>query len=482
MEKEKSIKLNAVLNIVKTIMSLAFPLVTFPYAARILLPEGIGRYNFSHSVVSYFILLAGLGIGTYAIREGAKIRNDRAALRRFADDMFSINLYTTVLAYVLLILGCLAVPKLHPYMSTILILSLQIVLGTMSVGWLYSIHEEYVFQTVMTLIMQMAAIVLLFLFVRSPADLNRYTAVTVFAYSGAGFVMFFYARKFQKLRFRPRPDLSHMRRILVIFSTAIAATIYISSDVTILGWIAGDRYTGLYGTSANIYRIVKQVLNAIVAVVVPRFAFYLGTQQTEKLQKLGNDLIDYMISICLPAMVGLFCLSRPIIEVFAGEKYTDATASLQLLSIALIFAVFANFFANCVLLAYKKEMVVMRATIISAAVNFVLNLILIPYWYEKGAAFTTILAEVVMCAIVYWRSRTFLQVHAKLRNVVPVLIGCAAIGAVCAAASRLIPGRIGQIAVSVVVSVAVYGAIQLILKNTVVMELLRRRKQPAEEG
>ena len=34
--KEKSIKLNAVLNVMKTVLSLVFPLITFPYITRVL--------------------------------------------------------------------------------------------------------------------------------------------------------------------------------------------------------------------------------------------------------------------------------------------------------------------------------------------------------------------------------------------------------------------------------------------------------------
>ena len=78
----KSIKKNAVFNVIKTLMSMIFPLITFPYASRILLPEGIGKVNFANSIVSYFSLLAGLGIGTYGIREAAKVRNDKIKLNK----------------------------------------------------------------------------------------------------------------------------------------------------------------------------------------------------------------------------------------------------------------------------------------------------------------------------------------------------------------------------------------------------------------
>lgn len=73
--KKKSIALNAILNGFRSILNVIFPLITFPYVSRVLSVESIGKYNFSSTYVSYFILIAELGVGTYAVREGAKYRN-----------------------------------------------------------------------------------------------------------------------------------------------------------------------------------------------------------------------------------------------------------------------------------------------------------------------------------------------------------------------------------------------------------------------
>ena len=65
---KKSLKINAVLSGIKQCCAIIFPLITFPYVSRILGSDGVGKYSFSYSVVSYFLLIAALGINTYAIR------------------------------------------------------------------------------------------------------------------------------------------------------------------------------------------------------------------------------------------------------------------------------------------------------------------------------------------------------------------------------------------------------------------------------
>ena len=60
--KKTSLKMNFVMNAVLTISAFIFPLITFPYVSRILLPEGTGKVSFATSIVSYFTILAQLGM------------------------------------------------------------------------------------------------------------------------------------------------------------------------------------------------------------------------------------------------------------------------------------------------------------------------------------------------------------------------------------------------------------------------------------
>ena len=212
------------------------------------------------------------------------------------------------------------VDKLKSYNIVIGILSLEILLATLSVVWIYNIYEDFGYITFVTFILQFVSIILMLLFVHSADDLYKYVIISVISSSGSGLFMFFHARKYVQLHLVKKPPLKHLKPIMIVFSTTIAATIYISSDTTILGWLTDDYQVGIYGTAAKIYKIVKQVLNAVVAVVIPRFAFYIGTQEKDKILQLGRKLIDYMVAICCPAMVGLFCLSKPIVEEFAGAS------------------------------------------------------------------------------------------------------------------------------------------------------------------
>lgn len=49
----KSVKVNFVFNLINTISGLLFPLITFPYASRVIMSEGIGQVNFYTSIINY---------------------------------------------------------------------------------------------------------------------------------------------------------------------------------------------------------------------------------------------------------------------------------------------------------------------------------------------------------------------------------------------------------------------------------------------
>ena len=90
--KQKSLKINFIMNVILTMSSLIFPLITFPYVSRVLLPAGMGKVSFAMSFITYFSMFAQMGIPTYGIRACAKVRDDREKLSKTVQEIMIINL------------------------------------------------------------------------------------------------------------------------------------------------------------------------------------------------------------------------------------------------------------------------------------------------------------------------------------------------------------------------------------------------------
>ncbi|WP_436633920.1 oligosaccharide flippase family protein, partial [Lactobacillus acidophilus] len=108
---------------------------------------------------------------------------------------------------------------------------------------------------------------LLFVCVRQKSDFLIYAAITVLSTVGSNIINFFYARKFCKVNLVWHFNFKkHIIPILIIFASNIAITIYINSDITLLGLMKNNYIVGIYSVSSKIYSIVKSLFSAILVV------------------------------------------------------------------------------------------------------------------------------------------------------------------------------------------------------------------------
>lgn len=476
--KNKSLGKNAFLNGLRSVLNIIFPIITFPYVSRILSVGELGKYNWSNSYVSYFLLIAGLGIATYAVREGVKLRNDREKISNFVSQVFSINLISTVVSYILLFLSIIIFPKVQSYAICIYIFSIQIIFTTLGTEWIYSIFEEYTYITVRSIFFKMLSIMLLFMFVRNQGDYLNYAGITVFSAVGSNILNYLHAKKFCTIRFTFKVDWKkHLKPILVIFASSIAITIYLSLDTTLLGLINNNFVVGIYSVSTKIYDVVKQLIAAVLIVTIPRFALLWGRHRYREYRKLLLQISNFFALISIPAAVGVYMLAPQIVILLSSEKYISAVSSLRLLCPAIIFFIFSWIFTSCVLIPAKRENKVLIITVISAVVNLALNLLLMPSLKENAAAITTSLSEAISMILGIYYSRDVIKGLYKgifWKDIFLYVVGSLAIVIICYVGKMLFDSTIIIILFDVILSIIEYALILLGMKNKFALDVLER--------
>lgn len=471
MQKKNQMVINAGMNSIQTICRMVFPLITFPYITRVLGVENIGMYNFCTSVISYFTLIAGLGINTFAIREGARYREDKARMSEFASNVFSINVIATVVSYLLLATAIVAVPTLKQNAKLLILLSSSIVFTTAGCEWIFNIYEEFGYIAIRSIAVQLVAMVLMFIFVKSENDILSYAFITVISSSGASLFNAFSRRRYCKIRFGITSEMKKMLTpIFVLFANTVATTIYVNSDTTMVGAIAGNYYTGLYSVATRIYLIVKQVLSAVIIVSIPRLSALIGQKKEKKFEELGNKIINTLFVAVVPAMTGLYAISDNIVLILSGNEYIAASSSLKILTIALFCSLFSWFYTSCVLIPWGKEKFVLRVTVVSATINVILNLVLIPIGQHDAAAFTTVVAEAISMIACMIHGRKYFRIRISTGDIASVAIGCIVIYIIC----RIINNTVDSLTISTIFSIVLaaigYFLILLLMKNHIMVE------------
>ena len=479
--KKKSLGLNAFFNSLRSILNLLFPLITFPYVSRVLSLNGMGIYNFSNIYVNYFLLIAGLGVATYAVREGAKYRDNKDKISEFSSQVFTINIYSTIIAYVLLLGSLLIFKNLHNYVSCILIFGLQIIFTTIGTEWIYTIYEDYSYITIRSILFKILSIVLLFVLVKKPEDYLWYAAITVFASVGSNILNYIHAKKFCDIKLVKDPNWKyHLKPILIIFASSVAVTLYVSSDTTILGLLKNDYAVGIYSISVKIYQMAGGLLSAMLMVTIPRLAMLFGKRRFKEFNNVLSEVLEILSMLVLPLSIGLIMLSEDIILIIAGNKYLPSVNSLRIISWGIIFSNFAMIFSDCVLIPAKREAKVLKNTVITGIINIVLNFILIPFMSYDGTSLSTVVAELtvmVMNGYSCWDIiKPVILKKDTLKNLLDSIIGCVGIVVVCLLCDIGFKSLWLKTIFSVVLSVIMYGAILILLKNKNAYSMLDRAK------
>ena len=472
--KEKNIGINAILNVIKSCLSVVFPLITYRYGLRVLGAEGIGKVTYGESIVSYFSLIAMLGITTYAVREGAKRKKNKEEFNKFANEIFTINVVSMIVAYFLLAITLIFTEKLHAYTKLIMIQSLVIAFSTFGLDWINTVYEDFLFITIRSIIAHIITLVMLFVLVKKSSDYYMYALLAITTNGITCISNWFYCRKYAKVRVTLKPNFSkHAKPILILFANAVAVSIYVNFDTTMLGWMQGDYYVGLYAVAVRVYTIVKNILVAIYAVTIPRLAYLVGKGDMQEYRKLYSKLWEGLALLLIPAVIGLIGIAREVMLYMGGEEYLPAVLTLQILSVALLFAVFGGLVTSCLNVTLGREKNNLTVTICSAVLNCTLNFIFIPLWKHNGAAVTTLLAEmfVVVVCVVHVPNKEkyfdFARIKSSIRNAVLASIVMAGY---IVGIKLLILNSILRFIVIVPGSILLYALMLLILKEPFALE------------
>ena len=239
--KIHSVKYNFVMNFILTASQIIFPLITFPYVARVLLASGNGKVSFAASVTNYFVMVASLGIPTHGIRACAKVRDDKEKLSKTVHELFVINCVMTAIVVITFLLCVFYIPKFRVEKTLFLINGVGIVLNVFGMNWVYQALEQYDYITVRSIAFKILSIILMFLLVHQPSDYILYGGITVFAGVGSNTLNFIRLRKI--LSFKYIGDYNykqHFKPISILFAQSLAVSVYTNLDTVMLGFLKED--------------------------------------------------------------------------------------------------------------------------------------------------------------------------------------------------------------------------------------------------
>ena len=475
MHQEKSLKLNIVMNSILTVSNFVFPLLTYAYVARILMPEGTGKINFVQALLAFFSYLASLGTYRYGIRECAKIREDKEKLSKCAQEIFFINMLATLVAYALLIIVVVIVQKFREYSALIAVMSIGIILNTLGVEWLYSALELYTYITVRSLTFKLISVGLIFLLVRKPEDYIIYGGLTIFASSASNVLNLINSRKYIFFkRYEHYEIKKHLKPIMVFFLSSIAVTVYGQFDSIMIGFIKGDKENGIYGATVKIKSVVSTLNSAFTAVMIPRISYYYEKNVKEQILSIQEKYMRLVWVIIVPFTIFIGINAEDVLSFVCGDEYLAGATTLSITMICVLVMAVRNLLGDLVLIPDKREGTYSKAVFIGMILNIAMNFIMIPYWGNVGAIIATLLTEIMVTLYMGKRCKENVVYIISQINYIPYMIAtiCGTIFFIAALKFTKPMPLFFRLCIDTVVLFGIYYGVLLLQKEEITRMLL----------
>ncbi|MCR5605932.1 MAG: flippase, partial [Treponema sp.] len=339
-------------------------------------------------------LIAGLGIGKYATREAAKIRDNKLLLSKFTKEIVTINFTTTVISYLLFFIALFAVPKFSDYRILLCVCSSTILFSTFGMDWLYNAKEEYVYITIRGIVFQVFSLILLFTMVKKPEDYVQYAAINVISSVGSNLLNFINVHRIVdfKIKIKKLEIKKHLRPILILFASTVAVSLYNELDKTMIGFLADNKQVGYYSAATKITKLIISLITAILTVISPRLSNYAENDK-EKFNKLLVKSFNIIQMLAFPFMFGLIVMARPLTLLLCGDNFEPSIKIMQIMSFIILMIPFATFSHTQIFIPLRKDKYTFYPVVIGAIVNSIFNVFLILKFGGMGAGLATVIAE-----------------------------------------------------------------------------------------
>ncbi|MBR3223992.1 MAG: flippase [Atopobiaceae bacterium] len=466
----KTIK-NYAYNMAYQVLVLLAPLVTTPYVSRVLHSDGIGIYSYTFTIATAFSLLAALGVNSYGQREVAYRQDDEVERSKVFWELLILRAVVSGAVVVAYLVFCAVYGKYEPYLlaQTFVILSVLL-----DISWFFQGMEDFRPIALRNAAVRIATIALIFLLVRSEADLLMYCLIN----SASLFVgnMLFFVGLGKRVRRVPLAELNVSRHIvgtLQFFVPIIAVQIYSQLDKIMLGALLDDVVqNGYYEQTRKVANLVVTLVVSLNTVLYSRNAHLFSEGDHAGVRQSMRESFEVLCMIMLPLVVGLFMVTNNLVGWFMGPDFGPVVPLLRLCCVLIVFMCVGNFVGMQYLSPTGLQNKMTAAYIAAAVVDVVVNFVLVRQLGALGALCASLAAEFCSCGLQVWMLARSEYRFSPWKDLLPYMLAVGAMAAALWGWQQITPfGGIVQTVTEMCIGAAVYGLLLVVLPGTALNKL-----------
>jgi PST family polysaccharide transporter len=366
------------------------------WVARYLGPEQFGLLNYAFALTAIISLLSTLGLEQIIIRDLVKessLKNvtlGTAFVLKLSGSFFSI------------ILSILIVSVMRPGEYLTIFIVAIISLGTLfqssdviDLFFKSQVQSKYpvLSKSIPFIIINLFKIYLITN--NAPLITFAWAAMAEVAFGALGLIIAYRLTKnnIKEWKFTYKRAKELLFESWPLLLSGIAVLIYMRIDQIMLGQIVGDTSVGHYSAALKLsevwYTIPIAIMNSATPIITKSFTTDLS-QYYVRLQKLFNLMTFIGLGLAIPTTF----LAPLIIQIIYGKEYL---VSATILSIHIWTSILVGWglLKDMILVTQGLVKIILVTTLVGAICNVLLNLTLIPYYYGVGAAWATLISQVI---------------------------------------------------------------------------------------
>jgi O-antigen/teichoic acid export membrane protein len=380
------------------------PFITLPFLARVLGVEVFGKVAFVQVLMTFFIIVTEYGFSWSATLGVAASRNNRDAVTSIFTATWAAQ--WILLGACLIVIGLMValIPLLRGNAPLHLMGALLVIGNVLFPLWLLQGLERMREVAIIQIAGRLAAIPLMFIFIRGPDDALMALALIGLGPLLAGLISIWWIHRLKLVEFR-RPVFSDVLAALRDGGGLFVSKLTISSYTTlvplVLGAVSGPAAFACFNLADRVRTAAQSSLTPLSQAIFPRMG-HLFSSDAKAARTLLRLSIFSVLVIGGSASAVLWLFASPIVSLIGGNGYQSSVSVLRYLAPLPLVVSISQVAGLQIVLPNNGRRHFNYALRLGSALALILMWPMCSIFRQIGAALVWLIVELLVCGYMWF--------------------------------------------------------------------------------
>ncbi|VVB78742.1 putative flippase AglR [uncultured archaeon] len=203
-------------------------------------------------------------------------------------------------------------------------------------------------------------------------------------------------------------------------------------DSFTIGYFKGAFQVGIYNAAMPIAALLILSPTLFTRLFFPMVTKEFSRNNLKMIRELSKQTEKWILIVNLPIFLLIFLFPGAIINILFGPEYISSTLTifgksyiaselaLRFLAIGFLFYSLSVLLYNLLSMVGKTKLFLINI-VSTSLLNLVLNILLIPQYDIAGAAFATMISQILLCIIVFFQAKKYTSIIPLRRKMLGII-------------------------------------------------------------